>query len=818
MKKYFIFILTTLCLTACYTTKNLPDDEVLYRGIKKLDYDAPLKRDSIQGQGVITALADAYNTVEGLLTGDASALKTDEADKAALKDSLKKADKQDALNYETAKEEIKAALAYSPNGAIMGSSYYTHPFPVRLWIYNKYVNSTSKFGRWMMNHFAATPVYVSSVNPKVRSTVAHNTLRNYGYFRNKVTYDTIPMTNPKKAKISYHVTPGPVFHLDTIKYLPFYPQADSIIQATMGQSLLKQGMPFSVQNLDAERRRLQKEFRNNGYFYYRPEYISFRADTVMIPQKVQIQVRPLPETPNQAEHPYYIGNTRINIYKYNKFQLTDSVTFRGQTYAYSNTENKPPLRLRAIMPNLFLKKGDLYQQTNQDVTQQKLADMDIFSSMRVSFVPRDTTLTNDTLDVVISGMLDKPYDAEFIGKITNKSNNYVGPGVSFGMRKRNAFRGAETLGLNVWGSYEWQTGAHVEGSNSLINSYEYGATASLSYPRLLFFGLGKKLWRRSISSTNFELNAKWVNRAKYFGRVSFGASVSYTLQRGKNVKHEFTPFSLSYDLLLNSTERFDSIIRANPALYISMRDQFVPSMEYTFTWTKEKERHQQTLKINLKEAGNVTSGIYAICGQAFSKPEKELFGVPFAQFVKASAQYTHRFQLTPRSCLATRVFAGIVYSYGNASTAPYNDLFSIGGANSIRAFSIRSIGPGSYHPVRSSYSYIDQTGDLKLEANLEYRFPIIANLYGAAFLDAGNVWLIKENSNQPGGKINMSEFGKTIALGTGVGLRYDLDFLVLRFDLGIGIHAPYDTGKSGYYNMPSFGKSLGYHFAIGYPF
>ena len=818
MKKYFIFILTTLCLTACYTTKNLPDDEVLYRGIKKLDYDAPLKRDSIQGQGVITALADAYNTVEGLLTGDARALKTDEADKAALKDSLKKADKQDALNYETAKEEIKAALAYSPNGAIMGSSYYTHPFPVRLWIYNKYVNSTSKFGRWMMNHFAATPVYVSSVNPKVRSTVAHNTLRNYGYFRNKVTYDTIPMTNPKKAKISYHVTPGPVFHLDTIKYLPFYPQADSIIQATMGQSLLKQGTPFSVQNLDAERRRLQKEFRNNGYFYYRPEYISFRADTVMIPQKVQIQVRPLPETPNQAEHPYYIGNTRINIYKYNKFQLTDSVTFRGQTYAYSNTENKPPLRLRAIMPNLFLKKGDLYQQTNQDVTQQKLADMDIFSSMRVSFVPRDTSLTNDTLDVVISGMLDKPYDAEFIGKITNKSNNYVGPGVSFGMRKRNAFRGAETLGLNVWGSYEWQTGAHVEGSNSLINSYEYGATASLSYPRLLFFGLGKKLWRRSISSTNFELNAKWVNRAKYFGRVSFGASVSYTLQRSKNVKHEFTPFSLSYDLLLNSTERFDSIIRANPALYISMRDQFVPSMEYTFTWTKEKERHQQTLKINLKEAGNVTSGIYAICGQAFSKPEKELFGVPFAQIVKASAQYTHRFQLTPRSCLATRVFAGIVYSYGNASTAPYNDLFSIGGANSIRAFSIRSIGPGSYHPVRSSYSYIDQTGDLKLEANLEYRFPIIANLYGAAFLDAGNVWLIKENSNQPGGKINMSEFGKTIALGTGVGLRYDLDFLVLRFDLGIGIHAPYDTGKSGYYNMPSFGKSLGYHFAIGYPF
>lgn len=818
MKKQFIFILLTLTLTACYTTKNLPEDEVLYRGISKLDYGAKQKRDSIQGQGVITALADAYNTVEGLLTGDASVLKADKEDKSAIKDSLKKADKQDDLNYETAKEEIKAALAYPPNGAIMGSSYYTHPFPIRLWVYNKYVNSTSKFGRWMMNHFAATPVYVSSVNPKVRSSVAHNTLRNYGYFRNKVTYDTIPMKNPKKAKISYHVTPGPVFHLDTIKYLPFYPQADSIIQASISQTMLKQGKPFNVQDLDAERKRLQKEFRNNGYFYYRPEYISFRADTLMVPQKVQIQVRPLPETPTQAEHPYYLGNTRINIYKYNKYQLTDSITFRSLTYAYSNTDSKHPLKLRAIMPNIFLKKGELYQQTNQEVTQQKLADMDIFSSVRVNFVPRDTTHTNDTLDVVISGMLDKPYDAEFIGKVTNKSNNYVGPGLSFGMRKRNAFRGAETLGLNVWGSYEWQTGAHTEGRNSLINSYEYGATASLSYPKLMMFGLEKKKWRRSISSTNFELNARWVNRANYFGRVSLGASVSYTLQRGKNIRHEFTPFSLSYDLLLNSTERFDSIINANPALYISMRDQFVPSMEYTFTWTKEKENKQQTLRVNIKEAGNVTSGIYAICGQGFNKLGKELFGVPFAQFIKASAQYTRLFPLTTRSSLATRLFAGVVYSYGNATTAPYNDLFSIGGANSIRAFSIRTIGPGSYHPEKSSFSYIDQTGDLKLEANLEYRFPIIAKLYGAAFVDAGNVWLLRENPNQKGGKFNISELGKTIALGTGVGLRYDLDFLVLRFDLGIGIHAPYDTGKTGYYNMTSFGKSLGYHFAIGYPF
>ena len=220
----------------------------------------------------------------------------------------------------------------------------------------------------------------------------------------------------------------------------------------------------------------------------------------------------------------------------------------------------------------------------------------------------------------------------------------------------------------------------------------------------------------------------------------------------------------------------------------------------------------------VKEASAIVSSIYAICGKPYSQEGKKLLGVPFAQFVKATLQYTRQFPLTKRSLIAMRTFGGFVYSYGNAKSAPYSELFSVGGANSIRAFGMRTIGPGAYHPERSQYSYIDQMGDFKLEANVEYRFPIIGKLNGAAFLDAGNVWLLRDSENQPGGKFTFKDFGKQIALGTGVGIRYDLDFLVIRFDLGVGIHAPYDTGKRGYYNMKSFGKSLGYHFAIGYPF
>ena len=211
------------------------------------------------------------------------------------------------------------------------------------------------------------------------------------------------------------------------------------------------------------------------------------------------------------------------------------------------------------------------------------------------------------------------------------------------------------------------------------------------------------------------------------------------------------------------------------------------------------------------------SGIYAIFGKDFYSSGKSLFGVPFAQFLRLSADYRETYPLGGRHSLATRLFAGVVWSYGNSTMAPYADLFSVGGANSIRAFGARTIGPGAYNPESSSFSYLDQMGDFKLEANVEYRFPIISSLFGAVFVDAGNVWLIKKDDNRLHGELG-KDFAKQIALGTGFGLRYDLDFLVVRFDIGIGIHAPYDTGKSGYYNIPHFWKNLGYHLAIGYPF
>ena len=169
--------------------------------------------------------------------------------------------------------------------------------------------------------------------------------------------------------------------------------------------------------------------------------------------------------------------------------------------------------------------------------------------------------------------------------------------------------------------------------------------------------------------------------------------------------------------------------------------------------------------------------------------------------------------------IASRIAGGVIWSYGNALAAPYTEQFYIGGANSVRAFSARSIGPGSYPPDKENkYSFINHVGDIRMEANVEYRFRIIGDLHGAVFLDAGNVWLMRKDESRPGGEFTLKNFARQIALGTGAGLRYDMDFLVFRLDCGVGLHDPYDTGKSGYYNIPKFKDSLALHFAIGYPF
>lgn len=814
-----------LLLAACSETKNLAEGELLYVGIKRINYDEhqPVSADTAQQKGVIAALGDAYNAVSNMLQNEGSMPTLTPGPKANNKmqqDSIRNLQRQDRENYDLARTEVKAVLSKAPNNSLLGSSYRRFPLPIGLWLYNRHVNKPGRYHRWMMNNFAANPIYITTVNPRVRTRVAQNTLRNFGYFRAQTAFDTIPQKHPKKAKVSYSVHPGPLFRLDTIAYQHFPEPADSLVRSTLHKGLLKQGAPFSVQNLDGERTRLSNLFRDHGYYFFQPSYITFRADTLMRPLHVQLQVRPSTSIPEEAKRPYYIGNTHIKVYDTNDRELVDSMSWGSWTYAYSGKPKRPVMKPVALLRMPTYRRGQLYNQTYMNFVQTAVGNMGIFSQQDFKLVPRDTTPDNDTLDVYLTLRLDKPYDAELSAGIANKSNGLLGPGVSFSMSRINAFRGAEKVTLDLHGSYEWMTGAQSKGKSQVINSYEYGADLQLQFPRITLLGLFPKINRRAYTSTTYQLSANWLNRSGYYGQVNFSARIAYAYQRKWTMKHELTLFRLDYNQLLHTSEKYKEIINQNPTLYVSMRDQLVPSLQYVFTLqSPRRARNPYTFTFDVKEAGNLTGGVYKLAGQPWNQKGKKLLNVPFSQFVRVQAQFVDRIKLFhTHTYLAWRLLAGTVVSYGNATMAPYIDIFSIGGANSLRAFGVRTIGPGSYHPENSKYSYIDQVGNLKLEANLEYRFPIVADLHGAVFVDAGNVWQLKPDKARPGANITAGSFGRQIALGTGFGLRYDLEFLVVRFDVGVGIHAPYDTGKRGYYNMPKFWDSLGYHIAVGYPF
>ena len=479
------------------------------------------------------------------------------------------------------------------------------------------------------------------------------------------------------------------------------------------------------------------------------------------------------------------------------------------------------IRPSAMIRNMFYQKGDLFSQDRQTYTQEAIARMGIFRFTEFRYALQDTTANCDTLGVDIYATFDKPYDAELELNVTTKNTKQTGPGAVFKLTRKNFKRMGADLSFEMRGSYEWQTGMGSAG-NSKLNSYELGTSLTLNFPRIIVPWKDRVLRRsRFPQHTTFKLYVDLLNRAQFFNMLSFGGNVTYDFRRSRTWKHTITPFQLVFNTLQSTTAKFDSITSTNPSLKLSLDNQFIPSMNYTFTYdnSRLKKRHHLWWENSITSAGNVTSLVYAAFGKGLGEKNKKLINSPYAQFLRLTSEVRTLLKIANKQHIAARFMGGVLWAYGNQTIAPYSEQFYIGGANSIRAFTVRSLGPGTYYPGKNTpYGYLDQTGDIKLEMNVEYRFPIFGDLYGATFLDAGNVWLMRKDESRPGGQLTLRNFAKSIALGTGAGIRYDMEFLVIRLDLGVALHAPYDTGKSGYYNIPKFKDGLGLHFAIGYPF
>ena len=750
-----------LLLASCSTTKKLGENDILYTGVKHLKYH----EDSVKVDAGV-------------------------------------------------KDDIFTAINVRPNNPLY-SPYYRTPFPIGLMLYNNIDENATGFKGWIYKHFAAKPVLIRRVNPQARVDMINNILRNNGYFTSSATYALHPAKNPKKAKISYDVNINPPYTIGNVEYSgsnePVMQMVDSLARVN---HYLRTGSRYCLDSLSAVRIDITNYVRNHGYYFFRPEYIQYLADSVQEPGVIHMRLIESGDIPNNAKRRYITHDITATVVNDDAVGEADTVYDSRCTLI----RYEPVYIKDHVIPSCIrTRKGRIFRVNSIDRTQAALSRLGIFSTVDIQVTPLDSVTPEGEglLDLAIYCQLDKPWEVTFEMHGTSKSNSFIGPGVEVGASHKNAFGAGEKFSMDIYGDYEWQTSGG-DYKNSDLDSYEFGIEGKLDFPRLL---APKFLYpsRRYTNWTRFSVSADLMNRPGFFKMAQMSAAMTWEWHGSRYSSHVLSPFRLTYNRLLSSTAEFDSAMVANPALAQSFLNVFVPKIEYTYTYNRDvTPRDHITFTAGVAEAGNVFSGIWSIFK---SKGTKELFGTPFSQFVKAQAQVVWTRQLGRAGELATRMMLGAVHAYGNLDEVPYREQFYVGGSNSVRAFAVRTIGPGSYHPVyRDRYSYYDQTGTFKFEANAEYRFPILGYFKGAVFVDAGNIWLLKNDEYRPGGQLKMKNFFKELALGTGLGLRFDMSMLVVRADLGIGIHAPYDTGKRGYYNIAKFKDGLAFHLAIGYPF
>jgi outer membrane protein assembly factor BamA len=670
--------------------------------------------------------------------------------------------------------------------------------------------------------------------------VARSVLQNNGYFRGNVTYELFPQKNPKKSKIGYTVTFDSLYTIDSVQYVNFPREMQALIDSTSEERAIHTNDPFSLNALNTERNRVSMLFRNNGYYFYNTNYASYLADTFAVANKARLRFQMAEGLPPEALHKWYIGNIDILFRRSVAEQLTDSIKGRHLTIHFSG--KKSPIRPSVVLKDMRLRSRQEYSYEKLQESASLINSNGVFSNTDFRFTPRPDT---DTLDLRLSCTFDKPYDFYIEGNAIGRTNGRYGPMLKVGITKRNTFRAAEKLDINLHGSYDFSLNDKSRESN-----YQIGADVSLEFPRLLipFYDPlrirrdknGRPIRRRryyATPTTLAKISADIVSRPDYYKMTIVSGEWTYSWQKTATSRYEFSPLTIKYQFKNSVTEKYDSLVRENPYLNRTMDDYFIPKMRFSYIYNSPAtQRHPIRWDTSIEESGNLLSLAGVVFGKDWNARDKRLFDNPYAQFLKLETDFTKTWSMGEESKLVAHVNAGVVWSYGNSEEAPYSEEFYVGGANSIRAFAVRDIGPGAFSDRGATGKqwkqlfYLMRNGDMKFVANLEYRMPLFGNMKGAVFLDAGNVWRLKKpddyDSLDPDYRewlddmfFKPSRFLNDLALGTGIGLRYDMGFLVVRVDWGVGIHIPCNNGISRYFfNVERFRDLHTLHFAIGYPF
>lgn len=698
---------------------------------------------------------------------------------------------------------LQALARPRPNSRILG-------IPFKLHIYNL----GGFFKKW-----GEPPVLLSTLNLENNTKILQNNLENTGYFRAQVLGDTI--VSNKKARAVYTARPGAQYTINTINFQSDSSDLLKAISRIKPRSLLKVGEPFDLNVVKAERTRIDASLKNRGFYYFAPEYLLVDIDSTIGNNRVDLYVNTKPETPIEARKIYKINN----VYIYSNYSLNDAQADTNPAHArffsgYYVVDSSKLYNPRLFSNAMQFDPGDIYNRRIHNTTLNRLINLGIFKFVKNRF----ESVGDSSLNAFyyLTPLPKKSLRAE-IGGVT-KSNNLTGTQITLGFTNRNTFKGGEIMSIDAYVGSEVQVSGQFRG----YNTFRVGAEANLAFPRFItpFFTVNPE--GGFVPRTNMQLGYDILTRQKLYTLNSYRAAVGYIWKESIQKEHTLYPISIQYVQPVKVTQIYLDSLKRNPTLGKAIDTQFILGGTYNYLYnTLIRRQYANGIYFNglLDLSGNI-AGMFTKGSVKSGGKEGRILGAPFSQYVKVETDFRVYRNIGGQNIWANRLIIGVGLPHGNSTELPFIKQFFVGGNNSLRGFRSRSVGPGSYLPGNfGENDFIpDQSGDVKIELNSELRFKIVNMVFGALFVDAGNIWLVNENTLKPGAKFS-KEFLSELAVDAGVGIRFDINILVLRLDLGFPLKKPYLTRSNRWVireielRNPNWRQdNLVFNLAIGYPF
>lgn len=735
----------------------------------------------------------------------------------------------DEVHVRSDNKEIKSSEMYSYVRQKPNSKWFSL-VKLPMYIYCASGKDSTKWINKLLRKMGDAPrIYDPSVAEETRMQIL-SAVQNKGYLGAEVVLEE----KLKKNKIDayYRISTGNPYMISSINYnIEDYVIRDLLMNDSIHSNLVE-GMRFNVNVLEEERNRITQYLLNRGFYRFNKDYITFQADTVNGTYRIDLTMNIALNEQNNGNY-----NSLHRQYKVRKVNYlmdidnlaavrnnpeTDTVEYNQLSIIYND---KLFLRPGVIASHNRIESGKLYSNRDVMATYSSLARLGILKYSNIRFVEH---FENDSsyLDAYVSLSKNKNKTLAFQIEGTNSAGD-LGAAASVTYTHRNLFKGSETFNIKARGAYEAVTGLEGYANN---NYTEYGIETSLEFPEFMFPFL-KSDFKKSVNAKS-QVSAKynWQIRPE-FERTLASAAWSYRWNSRKRASHRLDVLDINYIYMPYRSNTFIEYLNymdeINPLLRYSYEDLFIVRLGYTYTYNSAGVSTQQTAKkssysirFNIEESGNL---IYGLSKLIHNKPldgeSYRVGNISFAQYVKLDFDFAKNIMIDDRNALVFHIGTGVAVPYGNSKSLPFEKLYFSGGANSVRGWSVRSLGPGGYRGASGSLDYVNHTGDIKLDMNVEYRTHLFWKLNGAAFIDAGNVWTLKDRYSDSTGQFSFKRFYKEIAVSYGLGIRFDLDFLILRFDGGMKAINPMETGVDRYPLIkPDFSRDFAFHFAVGYPF